>query len=108
MCMGRMTETDSQSLQASAIDPQLLQAYLATEYTVLGQRPFRLCIDTFSPELLALYRTHGVRCAAFISASNPFSQRFDDAENERRQQAFEQNAFLWAGGDAVVRLVLVR
>jgi len=39
-----MTETDPQSLQASAIDPQLLQAYLATEYTVLGQRPFRLYI----------------------------------------------------------------
>lgn len=156
MCIGRMTETDPQSLQASAIDPQLLQAYLATEYTVLGQRPFRLYIDTFSPELLALYHTHGVRCATFISASNPFSQRLNDTENVKRQQEFkqtlagqgflsidgfgqhpepadgwpgehsflvpglslsdarhfarlcEQNAFLWAGGDAVVRLVLVR
>ena len=88
--MGRMTEIDPQSLPASAIAPQLLQAYLATEYTVLGQQPFRLRIDTFSPELLAVYHTHGVHCAAFISASNPFSQRLDDTENAKRQREFKQ------------------
>ncbi|MFA5596265.1 MAG: DUF3293 domain-containing protein [Pusillimonas sp.] len=138
------------------ISPQLLQAYVETQYTVFNHRPFTLSIDAFSPDLSALYDRYGVRCAAFISASNPYSQLLDDDANRARQlefrqtlsdqgfccidgvgqhpgphdgwpgehsflvpgltlpdarhlaQVYQQNAFLWAGPDAVVRLVLAR
>jgi hypothetical protein len=45
-----------------------------------------LRIGKVSPELAEIHRSHRVDCSAFITAFNPFSQPFDEQENERRHE----------------------
>lgn len=42
-------------------------------------------------ELIALYQTHNVDCAAFITAFNPFSQELTTDENHRRQEVLAKD-----------------
>lgn len=66
----------------SAISDELIDAYLSTEYRVgSGPEGFTLCIGERSPRLVELYATHACRCAAFITAWNPRSERASDEEN---------------------------
>jgi hypothetical protein len=64
----------------------LVHAYCETGYRVFGAKPFVLTVGLISPEVLALYQSHKVTCAAFITACNPFSQEFGPAENHCRQE----------------------
>lgn len=72
-------------LASSAIEPDVIRAYLETEYLVLGKSPFTLRIGQASAELLAFHRLHGAQCSSFLTAFNPFSQQVDDAVNASRQ-----------------------
>ena len=72
---------------ASAIDPHTIQAYLETEYRVLGMSAVALKVGQTSTELLAAHKHHGVDCSAFLTACNPFSQVLDADANTARQQA---------------------
>ena len=72
---------------ASAIDPRTLQAYLETEYRVLGEPAFILRVGQASAELLCAHKHQKADCSAFLTACNPFSQAFDAATNEARQAA---------------------
>jgi hypothetical protein len=159
----------------SAISGELVTAYLSTHYRVMLPAPpalkglagtgsasgeeqaFVLRIDQYSAPLSQLFTASGYRCAAFITASNPFSvphgveenlaacARFRDEllrrscrpeqilDGEGRDptgawpgersflvlgldlqtsmllgREFGQNALLWAGGDAIPRLILLR
>ena len=87
---------------ASAIDPQTIQAYLETEYRVLGTFAFALQVGQISPELLAAHKQHGVDCSAFLTACNPFSQVLDGDANAARQQALAneltQDGFAYVEG----------
>jgi hypothetical protein len=56
------------------IPPATVQAYLETDYRVLGDAPFTLKIDAPSAALAALYAATGASCSAFITAWNPFSE----------------------------------
>lgn len=65
----------------------LFSAYHKAEYRVLGDKPFTLKIGQHSKELGALMDFHGVGTAAFITADNPWSQRWSDAENADRRES---------------------
>lgn len=68
----------------SAVDPGLVQAYRETHYRVNGPRPFTLCVDEPSAELVDAYTQFDARCSAFVSACNPFSKAIGDAHNAHR------------------------
>jgi hypothetical protein len=58
------------------ITPELIAAYRATEYRVGSDADgFVLRVDVRSEPLARLYDACGVRCAAFVTACNPHSQR---------------------------------
>lgn len=69
-----------------ASSPELLTAYLETEYAVHAASPYVLRIGERSPELVADHQRHHVTCSAFITAWNPRSRRLTDVENAERQQ----------------------
>lgn len=72
----------------STIDRNTIQAYLETDYCILGNDPFTLRIGVACSELAALHQAHQADCSAFITACNPFSQTFDEAANTERQATF--------------------
>ena len=74
-------------LQASAIAPPTLQAYLETDYRVHGEPGFTLGVGRASAELLAAHKRRRTDCSAFLTACNPFSQPLDTAANAARQAA---------------------
>lgn len=93
---------EGMKLSGSEISTELIDAYRATNYRVLGQDPFVLNIGQSSKPLQKLYDELGCRSAAFITAWNPFSQPTDDAENSRLQALLETellvvSAALFAG-----------
>lgn len=71
----------------STIDRNTIQAYLETDYCILGNDPFTLRIGVACSELAALHQASKADCSAFITACNPFSQTFDEAANAERQAA---------------------
>ena len=93
-------------MSGSEISTELIDAYRATNYRVLGQDSFVLNIGQSSKPLQKLYDEHGCQSAAFITAWNPFSQPTDDAENSRLEalletelSAFQQHcsrAWVWS------------
>jgi hypothetical protein len=59
----------------SEISPELIRAYRETHYLVgAGPAAITLRIDERSEGLARLYETSGQRCAAFVTAHNPFSE----------------------------------
>ena len=68
----------------TTIADNLLESYRNTDYKVQGQDPFILKIGQSSEPLLRLYKQHRCDCAAFITASNPFSQKLDPSINAQR------------------------
>lgn len=74
----------------SQIDADTIQAYLGTEYRVLGRSPFTLRIGVLSEALVRTHAAHGSECSAFLTACNPFSQTLDDAANEARRSELER------------------
>ncbi len=71
----------------SDIDPGAIRAYLETYYRVQSDRHFILSIGHMSSELLAVHKRSRVNCSAFLTACNPFSHAFGDAENHDRQRS---------------------
>ena len=72
-------------LSGSEIPSELIAAYRATNYRVLGKNPFVLKIGQPSAPLKGLYDELGCRSAAFLTAWNPFSQPTANDENSRLQ-----------------------
>lgn len=136
------------------IPAETVQAYLATEFRVLGNTPFTLKLNQVSLELLAFYRQSQAQSVAFITAWNPYSQIFTPSDNKAAQlrlieelnlrqlrnlpgigidpsgmwpgeesclilgvsledarvigNLFKQNGIVWAGADAIPKLILLR
>ncbi len=76
--------------QNSAIDPDMVRAYLETNYVVRGEPSVILRVGNACPELAAIHRSHHVDCSAFLTAFNPFSQPLDEQENDRRHEVLIQ------------------
>jgi hypothetical protein len=144
-------------LPKSAIAEDLITAYRSAHYRAgSGQDAITLRVDEHSEPLSRLFRASGHRCAAFITACNPFGaqeslkanmracaalhDRLDsyvawpdqiiegmgidpsgewpaeksflalglDLETSRALgEEFGQNAIVWAGADAIPRLILL-
>jgi hypothetical protein len=73
----------------SAVDPELIELYRATDYWVHAGEPFVLRVDVPSPALAKLHEAHAVASSAFLTAYNPFSEPRDEAENAARQATLE-------------------
>lgn len=71
------------------IDPEMIQAYMETEYRVTGDSAVVLRVGEFCPPLDTLHEEQGADCSAFISACNPYSQSFDEASNTERHAALK-------------------
>jgi hypothetical protein len=76
-------------LSESEVPLELIAAYRATNYRVLGQNPFVLKISQPSAPLRKLYDKYGCRSAAFLTAWNPFSRPTANDENSRLQALLE-------------------
>jgi hypothetical protein len=72
---------------SSVIDPSAVQAYLETEYRVLGEAGFTLKVGERSAQLCAAHAQEKANCSAFLTACNPFSEPLCDASNAERQAA---------------------
>ena len=72
------------ALSDTHIADNLLYSYRQTDYQVHGPVPFSLKIGQPSEPLLQLYKQHRCDCAAFITASNPYSEKLDPAVNAQR------------------------
>jgi Protein of unknown function (DUF3293) len=68
---------------SSIIDPAIVTAYAETEFRVLGDPAFTLRCDRASPELVKAMHARTVNCATFITAANPYSRRYSDADNAK-------------------------
>ena len=68
----------------TTIANSLLESYQNTDYLVHGRDPFTLRIGQSSEPLLRLYKQYRCDCAAFITASNPYSQKLDPSVNAQR------------------------
>lgn len=85
------------------IDAALIAAYSAAHYEVSADAsaglaaPFVLRVDVASPELLDLYRRHGVSQAAYLTACNPHSTMLSDADNRARMDELAQTLRALAG-----------
>ncbi len=74
----------------SSLSPTLIQAYQATDYRVIADRPFVLKVGVVNASLAQLLRQMGTNCAAFMTACNPLGQQLSDAKNIDRQSELEQ------------------
>ena len=68
------------------VSQAIVAAYEVTEFRVLEPLPFTLRVGCASEDLLALYSSTYVTCAAFLTAWNPFSAGTSDKDNQRAQQ----------------------
>ena len=75
---------------ASVIHPDLIQAYMETDFHVLGGVSFTLRVATPSNELLETHKAHRVECSAFLTACNPFSKELNANDNDARQLALSR------------------
>jgi hypothetical protein len=66
------------------IPSELIEAYRDTDYWVATAPPFVMRIDVPSPDLAALYARFDTDCAAYLTASNPYSEKLDDLANAQR------------------------
>lgn len=74
----------------SALDSNLIQAYLDTDYHVAGETPTTLRVGVTNPELAALFTAHHAHACAFLTACNPRSLPLAPEENAHRQKALEE------------------
>lgn len=71
-------------------DESLIAAYRMTDYCVEADPPFVLRVGQRSAELDRLMLLHGVDCAAWVTAWNPFSRRASDEDNRVAQEQLER------------------
>ena len=69
------------------VSQAIVAAYEATEFRVLEPLPFTLRVGCASEDLLALYTSTCVNCAAFLTAWNPYSLEISDKDNKKSQEA---------------------
>jgi hypothetical protein len=74
----------------TAIPPDTIAAYLATDFWVDGEAPFVMRIGAPCEALQTLYASYGCQACAFITAFNPLGEITDDSVNDERQAAFAQ------------------
>ncbi|MEX8191825.1 DUF3293 domain-containing protein [Comamonas guangdongensis] len=81
-------------MQNTQLPASLQQAYRRAEYRVQGRNgpagDWRLQVGRRQPLLLTLYAAHGVECASFLTACNPWGELLSEADNAVRMQQLRQ------------------
>jgi len=72
------------------MDDALRSAYRDAEYVVFGDAPLAFRVGAPSEALDRLLDSHGVDCAAFITAFNPWGRRAGEAANQAAQERLRQ------------------
>ncbi len=67
------------------IPPFLIRAYREAKFVVNSPKPITLFIGRSNQDLKQLLTDSKVTTAAFITAHNPYSEKFDDAANAKAQ-----------------------
>ena len=70
----------------SIIDAESRKAYIETHYYVHGESPMTLHVGVASEPLVAFYKTLKVKCCAFITAFNSYSQKLEYSINAERHE----------------------
>ena len=70
----------------SDIQPELIQAYMETEFRVMEESTFTLHIGEVNSDLIDAHKRHRVECSAFVTACNPFSQELTNEANLEKQR----------------------
>ena len=90
-------------MPASSLPPELVQAYVQTEFRVQADPEFSLSIGQISEQIKALHALHGVSASTFITAFNPLGVALSTLENEVLQnqlvQSLERERWLWICGE---------
>lgn len=73
-------------ITTSDIQPELIQAYMETEFRVMEAPRFTLHIGRANSDLLEAHKRHRVECSAFVTACNPLSQELNDEANLEKQR----------------------
>jgi hypothetical protein len=73
----------------SALSPNLIKAYEATEFHVMTMPPFVLDVNRYCGKLDRLFKNWETTTAAFITAYNPYSESLATEENESRNQRLQ-------------------
>ncbi len=77
----------------TALKPDLVNAYLETDYNVFVAKgnasglAFKLRVGQMCAPLAKLYLDRGVQCAAFVTAYNPYSAAHEEQDNETLQRS---------------------
>jgi hypothetical protein len=79
---------------ASIIHPDLIQAYLETNFHVRSEKPFVIRIGELSAEINSLHQTKRVNSSCFITSCNPESKQFSQVENRTRLNALKSDKSL--------------
>jgi hypothetical protein len=85
LAAGRQELQNSDAKAFAAITPDLVAAFRATDFHVHSQPPFTLNIGKRSPSLADLLDLHKHEGVAFLTAWNPYSQSYTDADNSALQ-----------------------
>ena len=79
---------------ASVIHPDLIQAYLESNFHVRADKPFAIRIGAFSAELEAVHQIRQVSSSCFITPCNPESVQLSQTENNLRLSKFRTEQLL--------------
>lgn len=71
----------------SGIPPFLIRAYREAKFVVNDSKPLALFVGQSNLELSRLLIEQGVTTAAFITAHNPYSDKFEDVDNAKAQSS---------------------
>jgi hypothetical protein len=83
--------TEGFLFSGSEIPRDTIQAYLETEYFVLGDAPTTLRVGETNAGLAALHKAFDVECSAFVTAFNPLSKDCTPEFNADRQRALARD-----------------
>jgi hypothetical protein len=73
----------------SALSPDLIKAYEATDFHVTAMPPFALGVNRYCGKLDRLFKNWEASSAAFITAYNPYSESLATEENALRNQRLQ-------------------
>lgn len=79
---------------ASVIHPDLIQAYLESNFHVRTTKPFVIRIGAFGAELEAVHQMRQVSTSCFITPCNPESVQLSQIENIQRLSKFRTEKLL--------------
>ena len=89
----------------SRLDPELLKAYLQTDYIVSDDPPMMLKIGEQSDDARILLASFDTDCGAFITAWNPGSTILNDEDNDENKNRISDRDVAW---EHFLRIIILK